>query len=92
MSSRLANGAACHRVPRYGNKASLATHVASSSIRYSNVRSTIPRFRLDKKHSNEDEYEALLRNPGKMDLRFEIRGNTVVKKTSERATIIVGRQ
>jgi len=37
-------------------------------------------------------YEQLLRNPDKIELKFQIRGNVVVKKTTDRALLVVGRQ
>lgn len=52
----------------------------------------IPRFKAEKKAATTDEYEQLLRNPDKIDLRFQIRGAIVVKKTSDRAQLVVGRQ
>jgi hypothetical protein len=39
-----------------------------------------------------DEYEQLLCNPDQIDLKFQIRGNVVVKKTTDRALLVVGRQ
>jgi hypothetical protein len=40
----------------------------------------------------EDDYEKLLRNPDAIDLKFEIRGGTVVKRASDRTVIVVGRK
>ena len=61
-------------------------------LAYSNIRSVIPRFKAEKKAATADEYEQLLRNPDRIDLKFQIRGNIVVKKTSDRAQLVVGRQ
>ena len=56
------------------------------------MRSVIPRFKEHKKAATMDEYEQLLCNPDQIDLKFQIRGNVVVKKTTDRALLVVGRQ
>jgi len=76
----------------YGKTKSLNKCVEESPALCSAMRSVIPRFRADKKAAAMDEYEQLLRNPDKIELKFQIRGNVVVKKTTDRALLVVGRQ
>ena len=78
--------------PSYGKAQSLSSCVEHSPIRFSQMRSSIPRFEQEKTTASMDEYEALLRNPDKIDLKFRIQGNLVVKQTSDRNLVVVGRQ
>mmetsp|Transcript_42928 Transcript_42928/g.135464 ORF Transcript_42928/g.135464 Transcript_42928/m.135464 type:complete len:90 (+) Transcript_42928:1510-1779(+) len=58
----------------------------------SSMRSSIPRFKVEKKIVISDDYEKLLRNPDQIDLKFQIQGNLVIKKLSDTQQMIVGRQ
>eukprot|EP00293_Proteomonas_sulcata_P019153 CAMPEP_0184313166 /NCGR_PEP_ID=MMETSP1049-20130417/59683_1 /TAXON_ID=77928 /ORGANISM="Proteomonas sulcata, Strain CCMP704" /LENGTH=152 /DNA_ID=CAMNT_0026630075 /DNA_START=1 /DNA_END=459 /DNA_ORIENTATION=+ len=81
-----------HYDPEYGKYMGMKKKIDTSPMVYSAMRSQLPRFKTEKKAAVMDEYEQLLRNPDKIDLKFQIRGNIVVKKTSDRALLVVGRQ
>lgn len=80
-----------HYDPNYGKTKTVADCVLESPFVLSTMRSQIPRFKTEKRAAQVDEYEQLLRNPDKIELKFQIRGNIVVKKTST-APVVVGRQ
>ena len=76
----------------YGKYAGMANAVLSSPRVYSGMRSTIPRFAPDHRKDVEDEYEELLKNPGRMQLKFVVKGNLVLQRTSDHSYVTVGRQ
>uniref|UniRef100_A0A6U2FKF5 Uncharacterized protein n=1 Tax=Hemiselmis andersenii TaxID=464988 RepID=A0A6U2FKF5_HEMAN len=80
------------QIGRSGDTMTMEETIKRTPLSYANIRSVIPRFKAEKKAATTDEFEQLLRNPDRIDLKFQIRGNIVVKKTSDRAQLVVGRQ
>mmetsp|Transcript_42914 Transcript_42914/g.135429 ORF Transcript_42914/g.135429 Transcript_42914/m.135429 type:complete len:105 (+) Transcript_42914:1539-1853(+) len=78
--------------PEYGKYKSLSRCIEDSPSMISSMRSSIPRFKVEKKIVISDDYEKLLRNPDQIDLKFQIQGNLVIKKLSDTQQMIVGRQ
>jgi len=56
----------------YGPCETLATGMCRSGRSYTNMHSKVPRFRVDRKEAPMDEYEALVANPDKIDLKFQV--------------------
>uniref|UniRef100_A0A7S0EVS7 Uncharacterized protein n=1 Tax=Hanusia phi TaxID=3032 RepID=A0A7S0EVS7_9CRYP len=86
------DGALAEYQPEYGKYKSLSKSIQDSPATISSMRSSIPRFKVEKKTVISDDYEKLLRNPDQIDLKFQIQGNLVIKKLSDTQQMIVGRQ